>query len=121
MSMDVLWATDCAAATVAWRSGIGSALYVTLLVIFMIATAPAYDPRVRRAYTVRTRRTVQWTLRLAPALLLLFWIGSISRFGWSDVGCYVRNLSLGMVLFLGPILAAIIFVTARLIGAASAR
>jgi hypothetical protein len=119
--MDAFWATDCAAATFAWRSGIGSALYVVLVSIFMIATAPAYHPRVRRAYTVRTRRRVQWTLWLAPALLLLFWAESIASFGWSEVGCYVRNLSLGMLLLLGPFLAAFIFVTALRIGAMSAR
>jgi len=119
--MDAFWATDCAAAMFAWRSGIGSALYVVLVAIFTIATAAAYHPRVRRAYTEHTRRRVQWTLWLAPALLLLFWAASISWFGWSEIGCYVRNLSLGMLLLLGPFLAAFIFVTALRIGAMSVR
>jgi hypothetical protein len=119
--MDVFWATNCAAATVAWRWGIGSALYIMVVIIFMIATAPAYQPRVQRAYTVRTRRSVQWALWFAPAVLPLVWVWVISRFGWSEVGCYVRNLSLGMLLWLGPNIAAIIFVTARLIGVVSAR
>jgi hypothetical protein len=119
--MDVIWATDCAAATFAWRSGLGSALYVVLVAIFMIATAPAYHPRVRRAYTVRTRRRIQLALWLAPVLLLLFWAGSIWWLGWAEVGCYVRNLSLGMLLMLGPFLAAFIFLTALRIGAMSVR
>ena len=119
--MNAFWATDCAAAMFAWRSGIGSALYVVLVAIFMIATAPAYHPRVRRAYTTRTRRRVQWTLWLAPALLLLLWVGSIWGLGWSEVGCYVRNLSLGMLLLLGPFLAVFIFLSALRIGAMSVR
>lgn len=119
--MDVFWATDCVAASTAWQSGIASALYVMLIAIFMIATAPAYDARVQRAYPVRTRRLVQWVLWLAPVVLPVFWAWGVWQFGWPDVGCYVRNLSLGMLLELAPVLAAILFVTARIIGQASAR
>jgi hypothetical protein len=119
--MDVLWATDCLAATVAWWSGIASALYAIMIVTLMIATAAPYHPRVRHVVPTRTRRRIQWILWTAPFALFPFWLFGLSRFGWSEVGCYARNLSLAMLLWLGPILLAIIFVAARRIGEAGAR
>jgi hypothetical protein len=121
--MDVFWATNCAAAIVAWQCGIASGLYAIVVITIMGATAHAYMPLVQshRHFKVSTRRRVQWMLWLLPSLLLLFWILSISSFGWSEVGCYVRNFSLGILLWLGPILAAIIFWAARPIGKAGAR
>jgi hypothetical protein len=60
-------------------------------------------------------------LRAAQLAPLVYWAATISWFGWAEVGCYTRNFSLAMLLWLGPVLLAVIFVTARRIGEASAR
>ena len=119
--MDVFWATDCVSATFAWRSGIASALYAFVFLTLLIATAPPYHPSVTPAVIPRTRSGIQWFLWAAPFVLCPLWVFGLYRFGWSEVGCFTRNLSLAILLWLGPILLAIIFVTARRIGEAGAR
>jgi hypothetical protein len=119
--MDVFWATDCLAATFAWRSGIASAVYAIIIVTLMIGTAPPYHPRVRRRLPTQARRRIQWVLWAAPFALIPFWLFGISLFGWSEVGCYARNLSFAILLWLGPILLPLMFLIARRIGEAGAR
>jgi hypothetical protein len=51
----------------------------------------------------------------------LFWLVSIYSLGWSQVACYVGNLSLGMLLTLAPFVLLYVFTAAQWVGRASAR
>jgi uncharacterized membrane protein YhdT len=113
--MDWFSTADAAASLrFGWVIGTASGLYLDVLVILLIVSAPAYREDVPRSVGVRLRKIAQWALTLAPTALFVGWVlcgyaaQSLARFG--------LGVSLAMLCVAAPLMLLVVFSAANRVG-----